>query len=98
MKTPLSREQHLLIILSEECAEVQHKVSKALRFGLDDHEPEKSITNAEEIAKELGDISGVLAMLVEENILPTISSSHITNKKIKIEMFLNYSKTRGTLK
>ena len=36
----MNREEHLLTILSEECAEVIKDVSKALRFGLDDYPPD----------------------------------------------------------
>lgn len=34
--------EHLLVVLGEECAEVQQNIAKALRFGLDDHHPDKN--------------------------------------------------------
>jgi len=33
----MTREEHLLVITSEECPEVIKEVSKSLRFGLDDY-------------------------------------------------------------
>jgi hypothetical protein len=35
----MTREQHLLTILAEECGEVVQRASKAIRFGLDESQP-----------------------------------------------------------
>lgn len=45
----MNLKEHLLTVLSEECAEVQQAVSKALRFGAKDSRPGTDSTNAQEI-------------------------------------------------
>ena len=59
-----------LIILAEECAEVQQGVAKCLRFGLDSkHYYEPSITNQKQLARELGDLQGLINNMVTVGIL-----------------------------
>jgi hypothetical protein len=48
--------RELLTILIEECAEVQQRATKALRFGIDEVQPGQTFTNAERLAAELGDL------------------------------------------
>jgi hypothetical protein len=66
----MTREQHLLIKLSEECAEVAHRVSKALRFGLDEIQPGQDLDNGERLWQEIHDLIAVIEMLGEEDIPP----------------------------
>jgi hypothetical protein len=94
----MNREEHLLIILSEECSEVSKEVSKALRFGLSDMKPEQIFTNADMISKELGDLIGIAEMLYDEGIIERPSLSVIMTKKARVEKYLNYSKSVGKLK
>ena len=56
-----------LVRLQEECAEVIHIVSKIHRFGLDNWNPEIShrVKNYELLAKELGDLVGVISMITK---------------------------------
>jgi NTP pyrophosphatase (non-canonical NTP hydrolase) len=49
--------QESLIILSEECAEVQVAISKLLRFGVDDPK------NKKQLEKEIGDVLAMLSIL-----------------------------------
>jgi len=92
--------EHLLICLSEECAEIQKAISKALRFGLDDGYPGGKTTNLEDIIKELNDLEGVLQLLAPK--IFTFSnfsnSIEIAKKKDKVKEFMEYAKKRGTLK
>jgi len=85
----------------EECAEIQKAAAKALRFGLDDHTPNSVSTNAEDIATEIIDLVAVIAMLKEENIIPSIcdndSKIAIEQKKEKVKKYMDYAKGRGTL-
>ena len=93
----MTKEQHLLIILSEECAEVTQAVSKALRFGLEDTNPTTGITNRFEIIKELSELFGVYEMLRDNGTLHTMRDEDIKKKKEKVEHFMKYSIERNQL-
>ena len=45
----MNRQEHLLIKLIEECAEVQKAAAKALEFGLENKNPDTRLSNAKEI-------------------------------------------------
>ncbi len=97
----MTRQEHLLTILSEECAEVIQRVDKALRFGLDEKEPKQNLTNSERIIAEFHDILAVIEMLRDERCLgrKTITKVlvAIKLKQRKIEKYLRYSNKCGTL-
>ena len=94
----MTRQDHLLVILMEECAEVQKECAKALRFGLDDYyAPAGDDTNRESIVKELDDLIAVVEMLEDEDILEPGSFDRQELKKEKVEKFLKYSKAKGLL-
>lgn len=96
----MNRQEHLLVILSEECAELSKEVSKALRFGLNDSEPGKQETNAQRIVSEFNDLVAVFRMLTENNIFnpdELLNDKSINAKKAKVEKYLKYSKSVGTL-
>lgn len=46
----------LLCRLVEECAEVQQRATKAMRFGISEKQPGQDFTNAERLAAEIGDV------------------------------------------
>jgi len=93
----MARTEHLLCILAEECNEVAQRVSKALRFGLQEIQEGQDKTNAERISGEIDDFLGVLSMLIIENKLrhPSLSAGNM--KIAKVEHYLKYSKSQGTL-
>ena len=97
----MTREEHLLVIAMEECAEIQHRISKALRFGLTQTEKDKDINNAERIYWEICDLLAVTEMLQEALIIPTYSKDSlrrmIFNHQEKIEKFLKHSRLQGRL-
>lgn len=93
----MTRTEHLLWILAEECAEVTQRASKAARFGLLEIQPEQSLTNEERLAGEVADIYGVVELLQENGHLGPISESAIRAKQMKVEKFLQYSVECGTL-
>jgi len=93
----MTKEEHLLVCLSEECAEVIKEVNKALRFGLDDVHPRKITTNRENIESELNDLYGVLEFLGESGLLFERDSMAITKKKEKVKHYIEYAVWNGTV-
>jgi len=94
----MNREEHLLVILAEECSEVAKEAAKALRFGLSDKEPGQEKTNREKIATEFNDLFAVMHMLVDDGLIPEggmLSIDAIEAKKQKVEKYLKYSKSVG---
>jgi hypothetical protein len=61
----MTKTENLLTILAEECAETAQRVSKAIRFTLDEIQPnqEEDLTNAERIVYEFNDIVAVMEVL-----------------------------------
>lgn len=98
----MTRTEHLLWILAEECAEIAHRASKAARFGLQEVQPGQGKTNAERLVDELADISGVVRMLVNAGCIASVNSMAFylasKAKEEKVEKFLKYSAECGTLR
>jgi hypothetical protein len=98
----LNEEQHLLITLLEECAELQKVVSKALRFGLDDSWRDAEYTDSPRalIHKELNEVIAVAELLAERGTLPDlyITRALIEAKKAKVIDFgFAYARKEGAL-
>ena len=94
----MTREEHLLVIFCEECSEVAKETAKALRFGLNDKEPNQDLTNREKIAIEFNDLFAVMHMLVDDGIIPEngmLDIKAIEAKKQKVEKYLKYSNSVG---
>ena len=97
----MTEKEMLLIILAEECAETAHRISKALRFTLEEVEPnqkETSLTNGERILYEYNDILAIMEILQERGVFPKKTYPLlIEDKKSKVEKYLEYSRTLGTI-
>lgn len=94
----MNKKEHLLICLAEECAEVQHAVSKALRFGLDVGYPGTDRTNAHDIAKELLDLFAVVSMLEDFGVIAVTNDPvAIARKRENVISFMEYAEQRGTI-
>jgi hypothetical protein len=85
--------------MAEECLEVAHRCTKALRFGLGEIEPGQYLPNSDRIVSEYADLQSIAKMLTEAGSLP--QHNHLDfameAKRAKIERFLQYSKECGTL-
>lgn len=93
----MTETEYLLICLAEECAEVQQRISKAIRFGLFEKQKDQELSNSQRIAYELNDISSVLHLLATRDIV----YFHMTpsaEKIQKLEKYMKYSKELGILK
>lgn len=97
----MTRREHLLIILAEECAEVAQRVSKALRFGDEEIEPAQGVSNSDRIFLEMADLLAVYDMLRAEKALPQLHvgsfNRRMEEKRLKVEKYLVYSEKCGTL-
>ncbi|MCL2364000.1 MAG: hypothetical protein FWC71_04985 [Defluviitaleaceae bacterium] len=95
----MTKTEHLLTCLIEECAEIQKAAAKALRFGLDDHHPDiPGTTNADEIAQEYIDLLAIVEMLREDGIIPMLESrDRAQAKKDKVTKYMAYAQARGVL-
>ena len=102
----MTREEHLLTILMEECAEVIQRASKALRFGLAEVQAWQTKTNAQRLMDEVNDFIGVYQMIAGPVVSPTSPLfactpeeclAAIRAKRSKVEHWLAYSFACGTL-
>lgn len=104
--------EHKLTCLAEECTEVAicaneiamsanlvaQRVSKALRFGLEDVQAEQVFTNGQRLISELNDLMGAVELLIEKGVIEwQVDRKAIEAKKDRIRKYLAYSKERGTL-
>lgn len=92
-------EQYILICMAEECSEVSHRISKALRFTLDEIEPGHTLTNGTRIVNEIIDLLSVIDLAVRYGIIvdPFNSLPLKILKQEKIAKFMNYSLELGVL-
>jgi transcriptional regulator with XRE-family HTH domain len=62
---PGDYEHEILTIFMEECNEAAIRASKLKRFGRDEIQPGKTLTNSERLSAEIGDIFAVVEKLVD---------------------------------
>jgi len=61
----MNRQEHLLTILGEELSELHQELCKALRFGIYEQQPGKSLNNSKRIFKEFNDLMARVEMVNE---------------------------------
>jgi NTP pyrophosphatase (non-canonical NTP hydrolase) len=87
----MNRINELLVILSEECAEVQQAASKCIRFGMDSEY--NGQTNRQRLESELGDFLAMVKLIMAET---TLSEEHVMkaaeSKLVKVEKYMNNAK------
>lgn len=94
----MTREEHLLTIAAEECVEVAQRLTKALRFGLEEVQPGQTQTNRERIYHEYWQLRASLGMAGIDAWHNGDDSKAVEREKVeKVEHFLNYSAECGTL-
>lgn len=94
----MNTSEHLLICLAEECAEVQHRVSKALRFGMSEIEPGQPFTNAQRIAQEFDDVLAIIEMLEDRSLFTHAANFRkIEEKKMRVQRWMGHAIRNGTL-
>lgn len=93
----MNKTEYLLICLAEECAEVQHAITKSLKFGLDNWHPTHGTFNRELVAKELEDLLAVMVMLQEEGCVRELTQSAMAGKTQRVKEYMNCSRESGVL-
>ncbi len=94
----MTRKEHLLTILAEECGETAQRATKALRFSLEEIQPGQSLTNKQRLIQEFNDIYAMMVMLRAEFHIGNFIDPELYNAKIaKVEHFLQRSRDNGTL-
>lgn len=90
--------EYLLICLAEECAEVQQRATKALRFGDDECQPGQDFDNVDRLSFELCDLVAVVELLQEQGMpLELDDREAIEAKKLKVAEFMKLSIKLGIL-
>ncbi len=92
----MTRKDHLLCCLSEECAEVAQRCSKIMRFGWKEKQPGNDKDNTERLELEIADLLGIIRILRTEGLI-WIDEDFVIAKKARFEEYLEYSKQQGTL-
>lgn len=92
----MNRQEHLLVIMAEECSEVAQEIAKALRFGVNEQR-DLPTSNLERIQKEFNQLLAMRDMLWDEGVCIRSDMEVRRKKKIKVEEYLNYSRECGTL-
>ncbi len=96
----MNRLEHLLTILTEECAEVQQAGTKTLRFGLEEGRDPSAMAygnNVQRLRHEINDMIAMVEMLEAEGLDLSPDYMLRANKKEKVEKYLLYSQECGTL-
>jgi hypothetical protein len=94
----MTRKEHLLTIAAEECNETAQRISKALRFSLEEKQPGQSMTNAERITYEFSQLYAMMEMLHAEGCIQDMTyEGDIEDKKLQVEKYLLHSEFMGTL-
>ncbi len=97
----MTRKEMLLMQLAEECAEVAQRASKIARFGANEIQEGHDLVNAERLTREYIDVLTVYSALVKEGVLRPLNrqedEKYAEDKMSKIEKYLEYSKSLGTL-
>lgn len=94
----MNTEQYLLTCLMEECAELAHITSKAIRFGLDNTDPLTGLVNVDLLRKQASDVFGVFELLNQyTTVAIRVNSGEIDAKKERVEYYMEKSRELGIL-
>lgn len=93
--------EHHLIVLMEECAEVIHRASKQLRFGADEIQPGQAQTNRDRLRGEILDVFATVEFLIDSGQIDPIEPydvrEHMKIKRQKVEAMWHLSRDQGCL-
>ena len=100
----MNEQQNALKVVEEELGELaieiltlQHQISKAIRFGIDEQR-DLPTSNRERIEYEWNDLLGSIKYLSKIGVSLTPDITAIIKKVEKIETYTNYSKELGMVR
>ena len=85
----MNKQDEILNILAEECAEVIQSISKCNRFGIDNPKPNVPKTNREHLEDELGDVLAMIDIMLEYDIIQ--QEKLVIAKRNKVEKLKKWS-------
>ena len=88
--------EYLLTCLTEECAEVSQRATKAIRFGLSEKQPGQGLSNAIRLVGELDDLFHIYELLRRTGTIPPLPVDTY-GKRDKIFRYMDYSMELGKL-
>jgi NTP pyrophosphatase (non-canonical NTP hydrolase) len=77
----MNKNDEIMFILQEECAEVTQAISKCLRFGIDNYKPGKPKTNREHLAEEIGDLIAMIELCYDNDIVDILQVKEAQHRK-----------------
>lgn len=87
----MNRLEELLLILSEECAEVSQAAAKCIRFGMESEY--RGVRNFVQLENELGDFMAMFKLILEEsNLREDFIMAAAEAKLVKVEQFMSNGK------
>ncbi len=94
--------ENLCVVAMEECAELQQALSKSLRFGFHNYNPETpEKDNAIDILNEYYQLVGVMEMLIDSGEIGHFKAEDIEyvkkSKRCKVSDYKELSRRIGTL-
>jgi hypothetical protein len=93
----MTRTEHLLCIVAEECSEVAQRASKALRFGMNEVQPGQAKNNMDRMIQEFADLTAAMRMAIPYCFDDEGFEKMVDAKTDQVEHFLKYSEAQGTL-
>lgn len=77
------KEQLILHILQEECAEVIVAISKINRFGLHSFHPNGTKSNLDNLEEEIGDVLAMIDLLLKQGVINEKNLEFATKAKFE---------------
>lgn len=93
----MTQQENALIKLMEECNEVAHRCSKALRFSLEEIQKDQLLTNSARIRGEMAGLLAAYNKLIELGALDWPTQHEVDDAVTKQAKYFEYSKQVGTV-
>jgi NTP pyrophosphatase (non-canonical NTP hydrolase) len=88
-----SKENEIMDILQEECAEVIQMVSKCRRFGIDNTHLKAGVSNRTRLTEEIGDLQAMIDLCIIFNLVNKEDVDQASDDKIaKLKQWSNIFK------